>query len=85
MELKEYQAGVLDAFARWLEALGAAPVESNRAVEALRGVGAEFPGVRNYPETAWRQLAKAGGVAKGVGARPCWPPPPWNGSTAKPA
>ena len=64
MELKEYQASALDAFARWQDALAAARVRSETAVAALQGVGADVPdAVGNYPRTAWQELAKSGGVA----------------------
>ncbi len=64
MELKEYQAGALDAFARWLEALAEAERTSKRGIEALAGTGVPVPDdLRNHPKTAWERLAKAGGVA----------------------
>ena len=64
MELKEYQASALDAFTRWQEALEAARLQSETAVAALQGAGANVPDeVRNYPRTAWAGLAKSGVVA----------------------
>ena len=58
MELKEYQTRALEAFERWRDALAAAQAQSETAVAALRGVGADVPGdVLNYPKTAWQRLA----------------------------
>ncbi len=68
MELKEYQAQTLDAFGRWLDALEAAQLESQTAVDALAGAGVDVPDdVRNYPKKAWQALAKSGGVAESAG------------------
>ena len=69
MELKDYQASALEAFGRWLDALTEAQAQSNAAVAALENI----PGVtihddiRNYPKTAWQQLAQSGGVAESAG------------------
>ena len=68
MELKEYQAGALDAFARWLEALADAERASQQGIEALEQAGVAIPeDLRNYPKTAWGHLAAAGGVAPTAG------------------
>ena len=67
--MKEYQAGALDAFTRWLDALAAARAQSEAAVAALQGIGTAIPDdVRNYPKMAWQQLAQSGGVASTAGA-----------------
>ena len=64
MELKEYQSRALEAFSRWLRALAEARQESATAVGALQKAGVDVPyDIRNYPETAWRKMAAAGGVA----------------------
>ena len=69
MELKEYQAGALDAFARWLEALAEAERTSQQGIEALQQAGVPIPDdLRNYPKTAWEKLAAAGGVAPTAGS-----------------
>ena len=66
MELKEYQTRALEAFSRWLAALDDARRESAAASEALRKAGVDLPpDLGNYPKTAWRKLAQAGGVAGG--------------------
>ena len=66
MELKEYQTRALEAFSRWLAALDDARRESATASEALQKAGVDLPpDVDNYPKTAWRKLAQAGGVAGG--------------------
>ncbi len=66
MELKEYQTRALEAFSRWLAALDDARRESAAAVEALQKAGVDLPpDLGNYPKTAWRKLAQAGGVAGG--------------------
>ena len=68
MELKEYQASALDAFARWREAVEAARRDSEAAVAALQGVRVDIPDdVHNYPKTAWHRLQNAGGVADTAG------------------
>ncbi len=68
MELKEYQSAALDAFGQWREALAAARARADVAVAALEDAGADVPDeVRNYPRTAWRQLAQSGGVAADAG------------------
>ena len=64
MELKEYQAGALEAFCRWHDALASAQEKAETAIAALHNVGVEVPNdLRNYPKTAWEQLAQSGGVA----------------------
>ncbi len=69
MELKEYQAAALDAFARWLDALNTAEGQSARIVEALREAEADVPDdILNYPKTAWQNLSQSGGVAQSAGA-----------------
>ena len=68
MELKEYQARTLEAFARWRDALEKARREASTSVEALEQVGVSVPAdVRNYPKTAWRNLASTGDVALTAG------------------
>ena len=68
MELKEYQANALDAFARWLEALEEARLESEEDVAYYTGRGRLVPeGVGDYPLTAWQRLAAAGEVAGSAG------------------
>ena len=66
MELKEYQEAALEAFSRWREALATAQAQSHAAVAALQQAGPDIPipdDLRNYPKTAWEQLAQSGGVA----------------------
>ena len=68
MELKQYQVATLDHFTRWLDGLNTAQAQSETAIVALKGVGAEIPGaIRNYPKTAWEKLAESGGVAATAG------------------
>ena len=68
MELKEYQAAALDAFVRWRSALAEAKGQSTEAVRTLEENGLDVPDdLRNYPGTAWRKLAEAGGVAETAG------------------
>ena len=68
MELKEYQASALDAFTRWRDAVDAAQTKADVAIGALQGVGADIPAdLRDYPRTAWRELAQSGGVADAAG------------------
>ena len=69
MELKEYQVATLEAFSRWLDALECARTKSEKAADALRGVGADVPDdVRNYPKAAWERLVESGSVAESAGA-----------------
>ena len=69
MELKEYQAATLDAFARWRETLEQERQKSLRTIAVLQGAGMDVPDdVRNYPKTAWQAQAQAGGVAETAGA-----------------
>ena len=66
MEPKEYQKAALDAFTRWRNALDAAQVQSEADIAALRQVRPDIAipdDLRNYPKTAWQQLAQAGAVA----------------------
>ena len=67
MELKDYQVSALDAFVRWQEALA----QSHAAVAALQQAGVDIHSlsadVRNFPRTAWQQLAQSGGVAASAG------------------
>lgn len=66
MELKEYQAGALDAFVRWRDALERARVKADSDIAVLQGVGVDIPPeLRNYPRKAWRELAQSGDVADG--------------------
>ena len=68
MELKEYQTRALDAFERWRDALAAAQSQAETAVAALQSVGMDLPpDIRNYPKTAWQQLADSGEVAPTAG------------------
>ena len=71
MQLKEYQASALDAFVRWREALATAQAQSHAAVAALQQAGVDIhplsDDVRNFPRTAWQQLAQSGGVAASAG------------------
>ncbi len=68
MELKEYQVGALDAFVRWREALDDAARASQQGIEALGKAGVAIPDdLRDYPKTAWENLARAGGVASSAG------------------
>ena len=69
MELKSYQSAALEAFARWRDALAAAQAKSDADIVALESLGVDVPpDVRNYPQTAWRQLAQNGEVAESAGA-----------------
>ena len=64
-ELKEYQSRALDAFTKWLNALNAARAQSETAIEALTQAGVDVPDdMRNYPMTAWAQLAELDEVAE---------------------
>ena len=63
MELKDYQSSTLNTFTRWLNELAAAQAKSDIGVAALEQVGADVPPeLRNYPRTAWRNLAALGEV-----------------------
>ena len=65
MELKEYQVRALDAFSRWREALATARQESEVAIAAWPQAAGNIPDVvRNYPKTAWENLAAGGRVAE---------------------
>lgn len=66
MELKEYQSVALDTFVRWRNALATARTQADTAIAALLEAGVDIPAdLRNYPKTAWQQLAQSGGVADG--------------------
>ena len=70
MELKEYQAATLQAFARWRDELESARLKSEEQIAALQG--ADIPedareSIRNYPKTAWDNLNQKGGVADNAG------------------
>ena len=68
MELKEYQAAALEAFVRWRGALARAERKSIEDIGKLEELGIDVPDeLRNYPGTAWRKLAEAGGVADAAG------------------
>ena len=50
MELKEYQTGALDAFARWLDALEEARLRAETGIAALQDAGVDVPpDLRDYP------------------------------------
>ena len=69
MELKDYQVRALDAFNRWLDSLAAARTQSEAVVSAWPEAGGDIPdSIRNYPRTAWENLAQADGVAQSAGA-----------------
>ena len=69
MELKDYQANALDAFTRWWDALAQVQAQSDAAITALQAIGTAIPDdIRNYPKTAWQQLAKSGGLPASAGA-----------------
>ena len=68
MELKEYQAAALEAFVRWRGALARAERKSVGDIAKLEEIDFDVPDdIRNYPKTAWRKLAEAGGVAETAG------------------
>ena len=70
MDMKEYQISALDTFTRWRNALDAAQVQSEADIAALQQVRSDIAipdDLRNYPKTAWQQLAQAGGVAETAG------------------
>ena len=70
MELKEYQANALEAFAAWLDALTTAQLQSQVAIDTLKQAGPAITipdDLYNYPKTAWRQLKDAGRVADTAG------------------
>lgn len=68
MEMKEYQAATLDAFARWLDVLEEARLRSEAGIIALQDAGVDVPpDLRDYPRTAWQRLAESGGVAETAG------------------
>ncbi len=68
MELKEYQIATLDAFTRWLDELKKARTQSDISIAALTNVGQDISDdIKNFPKSAWSNLAKAGGVAETAG------------------
>ena len=70
MELKEYQASALETFAAWLDALTAARLQSQFAIDALKQAGPAITipdDLYNYPKAAWRLLKDAGRVADTAG------------------
>ena len=68
MELKEYQANALDAFARWLAALEEARLNTETDIAKLKEVGVRIPPeLRDYPRTTWQNLKNAGGMATTAG------------------
>ena len=68
MELKEYQANTLDAFARWLDALEEARLSSEAGATALQTARVDIPpDLTNYPKTAWQKMVQAGVVADTAG------------------
>ena len=70
MELKDYQANALEAFAAWLDALTSARLQSEAAVNALKQAGPAITiseELYNYPKVAWQQLKDAGRVADTAG------------------
>ena len=68
MEFKDYQIAALDAFVRWRDALAEERAKSQKTIAALQDVEADVPDdTRNYPKSAWQQLAESGGVAKSAG------------------
>ncbi len=69
MELKDYQAGALESFARWRDALVEARAQSETAIGALQQAGVPIPDeIGKFPKSAWQQLAQSGGVAASAGA-----------------
>ena len=69
MELKDYQAGALDVFTRWRDALASAQSQSDTAISALESARVPIPDdIRNYPRTAWQELAQSGGLPASAGA-----------------
>ena len=68
MELKNYQTTALEALVRWLDELAEAQSQSETVISAIKGVGGDVPqDVRNYPKTAWQNLAESGGVPPTAG------------------
>ena len=70
MEMKEYQAGALEAFARWQNILAEVQAQSEKVIAALQKAGIDETialDTRNYPEIAWEKLAQEGGVAATAG------------------
>ena len=59
MELKEYQASTLDAFARWLDALEEARLSSEAGVAALQTARVDIPpDLPNYPKLPGKKWCK---------------------------
>ena len=68
MELKSYQVAALDTFVSWRDALVQEAAKSETAIAALEGVSVQVPeDIRNYPKSAWQQLAQSGGIADNSG------------------
>lgn len=70
MELKEYQANTLEAFATWLDAITTARLQSQTAVDALRQAGTAITipdDLYDYPKTAWHELKHSGLIADTAG------------------
>ena len=64
MELKNYQIAALESFVRWRDALAEAQSKAATVISAIESVGGDVPrDVRNYPKSAWQNLAQSGGVA----------------------
>ena len=70
MDLKEYQANTLEAFAAWLDALTTARLQSQTAIDTLKQAGSAITipdDLYDYPKTAWHQLKGTGLVADTAG------------------
>ncbi len=70
MELKEYQANTLEAFATWLDALTTARLQSRTAIDALKQAGTAISipdDLYDYPKAAWLQLKHSGLVSDTAG------------------
>ena len=77
MELKQYQAAVLEAFIQWRDALATAKQQMDEAVQDASAVlkllsetrldAADFTS-GNYPKLAWNRLTLSGDVAANAGA-----------------
>ncbi len=61
MQLKNYQQDTLEKLDRWLDAIKAARLKSERATAALLKEEIDLPqDLKNYPRTAWQDLKKQG-------------------------
>ena len=70
MELKEYQANTLEAFAIWLDAVTSARLQSQTAIDALKQAGTVITipdDLYDYPKAAWRELNRTGLIADTAG------------------